>query len=69
MLTHKKDFYSVKTLKMSDEFHILYPYRKIQQVAATTNIRMLEQVLAKFIKVVAERCAGYYPEIGEEAAR
>lgn len=54
---------------MSDEFHILYQYRKIQQAAATTDIKTLEQVLVKFRKVVAERREEYYTEIGEEAAR
>ncbi|WP_337063627.1 H-NS family histone-like protein [Raoultella ornithinolytica] len=54
---------------MSDEFHILYQYRKIQQAAATTDIKTLEQVLAKFRKVVAERRDEYYTEIGEEAVR
>lgn len=54
---------------MSDEFHILYQYRKIQQAAATTDIKTLEQVLVKFRKVVAERRDEYYTEIGEESAR
>ncbi|HHL0119216.1 TPA: DNA-binding protein [Klebsiella variicola subsp. variicola] len=54
---------------MRDEFHILYQYRKIQQAAATTDIKTLEQVLVKFRKVVAERREEYYTEIGEEAAR
>ena len=54
---------------MRDEFHILYQYRKIQQAAATTDIKTLEQILVKFRKVVAERREGYYTEIGEEAAR
>lgn len=53
---------------MGDEFHILYQYRKIQQDAATTDIKTLEQVLVKFRKVVAERREEYYTEIGEEAA-
>ncbi|WP_049071872.1 DNA-binding protein [Klebsiella michiganensis] len=53
---------------MRDEFHILYQYRKIQQAAATTDIKTLEQVLVKFRKVVAERRDEYYAEIGEEAA-
>lgn len=54
---------------MRDEFHILYQYRKIQQAAATTDIKTFEQVLVKFRKVVAERRAEFYAEIGEEAAR
>lgn len=54
---------------MRDEFHILYQYWKIQQAAATTDIKTLEQVLVKFRKVVAERREEYYTEIGEEAAR
>lgn len=54
---------------MIEEFHILYQYRKIQQVAATTDIKTLEQILVKFRKVVAERRAEHYAEIGEEAAR
>ncbi|MBT0729324.1 DNA-binding protein [Rosenbergiella nectarea] len=54
---------------MIKEFHILYQYRDIQQAAATTDIKTLEQVLVKFKKVVAERRAEYYAEIGEEAAR
>ena len=54
---------------MIDEFRTLYQYRKIQQVAATTDIKTLEQILVKFRKVVAERRAEHYAEIGEEAAR
>lgn len=54
---------------MSDEYHILYQYRKIQQAAATTDIKTLEQILVKFRKVVAERRAEHYAEIGEEAVR
>ncbi|MBK1596623.1 DNA-binding protein [Klebsiella pneumoniae] len=54
---------------MIHEFHILYQYRKIQQAAATTDIKTLEQILVKFRKVVAERREEYYTEIGEEAAR
>lgn len=54
---------------MIDEFHILYQYRKIQQAAATTDIKTLEQLLVKFRKVVAERRAEYHTEIGQEAAR
>jgi DNA-binding protein H-NS len=54
---------------MRDEFHILYQYRKIQQAAATTDIKTLEQILVKFRKVVAERRTEHYAEIGEEAVR
>ncbi|OJH81915.1 DNA-binding protein [Serratia marcescens] len=54
---------------MIDEFYLLYQYRKIQQAAATTDIKTLEQILVKFRKVVAERRAEYYAEIGEEAVR
>jgi len=54
---------------MIEEFYILYQYRDIQQAAATTDIKTLEQVLVKFRKVVAERREEYYTEIGEEAAR
>lgn len=54
---------------MIDEFYLLYQYRKIQQAAATTDIKTLEQILVKFRKVVTERRAEYYAEIGEEAAR
>ncbi|OJH81888.1 DNA-binding protein [Serratia marcescens] len=54
---------------MIDEFYLLYQYRKIQQAAATTDIKTLEQILVKFRKVVAERRAEYYAEIGEEASR
>lgn len=54
---------------MIDELYILYQYIKIQQAAATTDIKTLEQILVKFRKVVAERRAEYYAEIGEEAAR
>ncbi|WP_210494299.1 DNA-binding protein [Pantoea ananatis] len=54
---------------MIKEFHILYQYRDIQQAAATTDIKTLEHVLVKLKKVVAERRAEYYAEIGEEAAR
>lgn len=52
-----------------NHFDVLYQYRKIQQAAATTDIKTLEQVLVKFRKVVAERRAQHYAEIGEEAAR
>lgn len=54
---------------MIDEFHILYQYRKIQRAAAMTDIKTLEEILVKFKKVVAERRAEHYAEIGEEAAR
>lgn len=50
-------------------FHILYQYRDIQQAAATTDIKTLEQVLVKFKQVVAERRAEHYAEIGGKAAR
>ncbi|KMV67152.1 DNA-binding protein [bacteria symbiont BFo1 of Frankliniella occidentalis] len=49
---------------MINEFYLLYQYRKIQQAAATTDIKTLEQILVKFRKVVAERRAEYYAEIG-----
>lgn len=52
-----------------NNFHVLYQYRKIQQAAATTDIKTLEQVLVKFRKVVAERRAEFYAEIWEEAAQ
>lgn len=52
-----------------NHFDVLYQYRKIQQAAATTDIKTLEQILIKFKKVVAERRAQHYAEIGEEAAR
>ncbi|MEN7462018.1 H-NS family histone-like protein [Pantoea dispersa] len=54
---------------MIKEFQILYQYRDIQQAAATTDIKTLEQILVKFRKVVVERRAEYYAEIGEEAVR
>lgn len=54
---------------MVEEFCTMYQYREIQQAAATTDIKTLEQVLDKFRKVVAERRAQHYAEIGEEAAR
>lgn len=34
-----------------------------------TDIKTLEEILVKFKKVVAERRAEHYAEIGEEAAR
>ncbi|QLN78260.1 DNA-binding protein [Klebsiella grimontii] len=54
---------------MIDEFHVMYMYKKIQAEAATTDIKILEQLLKKFRKVVAERREGYYQEIGEKKAR
>lgn len=54
---------------MIAEFHILYQYRKIQWAAAMTDIKILEEILVKFRKVVAERRAEHYAAIGEEAAR
>lgn len=54
---------------MIHEFHILYQYRKIQEAAATTDIKTLEKILVKFRKVVAERRAEHYAEIGEVATR
>lgn len=52
-----------------NNFHILYQYRKIQEAAATTDIKTLEQILVKFRKVVAERRVQHYAEIGEEVTR
>nr|CDS57614.1 conserved hypothetical protein [Serratia symbiotica] len=54
---------------MIDEFHILYQYRKVQQAVASTDIKTLEKILVKFRKIVAERRAEHYAEIGEGAAR
>lgn len=54
---------------MVDKFHILYQYREIQQAAATTDIKILEQILVKLGMVVEERRADHYAEIGAEAAR
>lgn len=54
---------------MVDKFHILYQYRKIQQAAAITDIKTLEQILVKLRKVVSEQRAEFYEDIGEEAAR
>lgn len=54
---------------MVDKFHILYQYRKIQQAAATTDIKTFEQILVKLGMVVEERRADHYAEIGTEAAR
>ncbi|MCG2854784.1 DNA-binding protein [Klebsiella grimontii] len=54
---------------MIDEFHVMYMYKKIQAEAATTDIKILEQLLKKFRKVVAERREEYYQEIGEKKAR
>ncbi|MEZ7213992.1 DNA-binding protein [Klebsiella spallanzanii] len=54
---------------MIDEFHVMYMYKKIQAEAATTDMKILEQVLKKFHQVVAERREEYYQEIGEKKAR
>ncbi|WEF10970.1 DNA-binding protein [Pectobacterium actinidiae] len=54
---------------MINEFHIMYMYRKIQAEAATTDLKILNQLLKKFCKVVAERREEYYQEIGEKKAR
>ena len=40
---------------MIDEFHVMYMYKKIQAEAATTDMKILEQLLKKFRQVVAER--------------
>ncbi len=37
---------------MTDEFHVMYMYKKIQAEAVTTDIKTLEQLLKK----VQERC-------------
>ncbi|EBE2245658.1 DNA-binding protein [Salmonella enterica] len=54
---------------MIDEFHVLYMYKKIQAEAATTDMKILEQLLNKFRKVVAERREEYYQEIDEKKAQ
>ncbi|EBX1354005.1 DNA-binding protein [Salmonella enterica subsp. enterica serovar Okatie] len=54
---------------MIDEFHVMYMYKKIQAEAATTDMKILEQLLKKFRQVVAERWEEYYQEIGEKKAR
>lgn len=54
---------------MIDEFHVMYMYKKIQAEAATTDMKILEQLLNKFREVVAERREEYYQEIGEKKAR
>ncbi|QIZ47715.1 DNA-binding protein [Dickeya zeae] len=54
---------------MIDEFHVMFMYRKIQAEAATTDLKILNQLLKKFRKVVAERREEYYQEIGEKKAR
>lgn len=54
---------------MIDEFHVMYMYKKIQEEAATTDIKTLEQLLKKFRQVVAERRQEYYQEIGEKKAQ
>ncbi|MEG8840712.1 DNA-binding protein [Klebsiella quasipneumoniae] len=54
---------------MIDEFHVMYMYRKIQAEAATTDMKILEQLLKKFRKVVAERREEYYQDIDEKKAQ
>ncbi|EBX1654794.1 H-NS family histone-like protein [Salmonella enterica] len=54
---------------MIDEFHVMYMYKKIQAEAATTDMKILEQLLKKFRQVVAECREEYYQEIGEKKAR
>ncbi|EPJ5824944.1 DNA-binding protein [Pluralibacter gergoviae] len=54
---------------MIDEFHVLYMYKKIQNEAAATDMKTLEQLLKKFRKVVAERREEYYLEIGEKKSQ
>ncbi|HBM2880214.1 TPA: DNA-binding protein [Klebsiella oxytoca] len=54
---------------MIDEFHVMYMYKKIQAEAATTDIKILEQLLKKFRQVVAERREEYHQEIGEKKAQ
>lgn len=58
-----------KELRVIDEFHVMYMYKKIQAEAATTDIKTLEQLLKKLRQVVAERWEEYYQEIGEEKAQ
>ncbi|WP_234480206.1 DNA-binding protein [Erwinia sp. S38] len=43
-------------------------YQKIQAEAATTDNKILEQLLKKFRQVVTERREEYYREIGEKKA-
>ncbi|UGA52595.1 H-NS family histone-like protein [Dickeya fangzhongdai] len=54
---------------MIDVFHVMYMYKKIQDEAATTDMKTLEQLLKKFRQVVAERREEYYQEIGEKKAQ
>ncbi|CAK9885332.1 MAG: hypothetical protein XXXJIFNMEKO3_01730 [Candidatus Erwinia impunctatus] len=54
---------------MIDEFHVMYMYKKIQVKAATTDMKILEQLLKKFRQVVAERREEYYQEIGDKKAQ
>ena len=54
---------------MIDEFHVMYMYKKIQAEAATTDMKILEQILKKFRRVVNERREEYYQEIGEKKAQ
>ena len=54
---------------MIDEFHVLYMYKKIQNEAAATDMKTLEQLLKKFRKVVAERREEYYLENGEKKSQ
>lgn len=58
-----------KGYNMIDEFHVMYMYRKIQAEAATTDMKILEQLLKKFRKVVAERREEYYQDIDEKKAQ
>ena len=51
---------------MTDEFHVMYMYKKIQAEAVTTDIKTLEQLLKKFRSVVNERREEYYQEIGSD---
>lgn len=61
--------YIKRELKLVDEFHVMYMYKKIQAEAAATDMKTLEQLLRKFRKVVAERREEYYREIGEKKAQ
>lgn len=45
-----------KRFNMIDEFYVMYMYRKIQAEAATADIKTLEQLLKKFVKLL--RSAG-----------
>lgn len=64
-----KSYLSIQGAKMIDEFHVMYMYKEIQAEAATTDIKILEQLLKKFRSVVNERRKEYYQEIGEKKAR